>query len=255
MMFSPFPKFLRSSPMNLYDLRLPRENTFDIINNLGELSLLHFLDSCPDTPLYSRFYSKNIKRCEDSLLKLLDLQQIMSKFGKNPKKASDISKFLNEFRVFVKSRNKAEHLYMDEVEAEIQETHNQLQAQMHNFEDMTNKRNILHEQKVAMVHAKTFMGKSNLLPQEMSFEDKPTKELKLHYLIGLLMKEDRIRFKRIVFRATKGNALVFVEDLKTEENPIDSKTVLFSLSFFVSFIRKKDEEKRDEFFPFDVPRR
>ena len=238
-MFSPFPKFLRSSPMNLYDLRLPRENTFDIINNLGELSLLHFLDSSPDTPLYSRFYSKNIKRCEDSLLKIQDLQQIMSRFGKYPKKPSDISKFLNEFRAFIKSRNKAEHLFMDEVEAEIQENYEQLQTQMHNFEDMSHKRNILHEQKVAMVHAKTFMGESNLLPQQLSFELKPTIELKLHYLIGLLMKEDMNRFKRIVFRATKGNALVFLEDLKAEENPIDSKTVLFFFEFFCEFYQKK----------------
>lgn len=233
MCFSPFPSFLRSSPMKLYSLRLPRETAFTVINHLGELSLLHFMDSSPESPMFSRYYSKSIKRCEECLLKLEDLTQIMHKFKKSPKKLDDIPKFLIEFRGMIKSRNKPETSYLDEVENEINEKYEQLQEQLKIYEDIAKNKSILLEEKVSMIRAKTFIRSHQTLgvfqEEEISLEEgvhfHENKNIQMHYYMGLLMNEDMIRFKRMIFRSSKGNALLFTEDLLPAENPIDAKTV------------------------------
>ena len=233
MMFSLFPNFLRSAPMNLYSLSLHRENSFDILNYLGESQHLQFLDSQPETPMYSRYYSKFIKRCDDSLIKLENLSEIMQKFKITLKKTKgDVSEFLKELHDFIKSKNLPEKSYLDEVESEIDENHVKLQIQIKTFEDLTEKRNLLHEHKISMIHAKSFIRESLVLREaemELShnFGEIGGDELKIDYKMGLILKEDMIRFKRLIFRASKGNAIVYLEELKREENPMDSKTVIF----------------------------
>ena len=45
----------RSEKMDLYQLFMPRESTYDIINQLGHLDKLHFIDSDIDnTPIMAR---------------------------------------------------------------------------------------------------------------------------------------------------------------------------------------------------------
>ena len=37
--------FFRSEEMNLYYLLMPRENAYNVLNKLGNLDLLHFIDA------------------------------------------------------------------------------------------------------------------------------------------------------------------------------------------------------------------
>lgn len=227
------PEFLRSTPMKLFDLNLPRETAFEIVSHLGELSLLHFIDSSHDVALFSRKYANSIKRCEINLLKIDELNEIMKKFHKDLTKSKDIKSFLSEFRFFLKGRKITETSYFEEVESAIEEKYDQIQKQMKNLIDIGKKRDLLQEHKISLMKAKEFIKENKILnQQEMNiqmsenFEEKENPfEIKIHYLIGIILKEDLNRFKRIVFRTSKGNAVVFSEDLPMEENPIDWNTV------------------------------
>ena len=223
MIFSPFPSFLRSSPMRLYDLPVPHESAFNIINSLGELDLLHFIDSSPDTPQYSRHYSKYIKRIDELLLKIDDLKDIMKKFEKAPTVPKDIKAFLGDLRVFLKARNKPENSFIDVVEDEIGETIEKLKSQVSLYEDFTEKANRIHEKKVALLRGKKQLG-NNRAPRNDE-EARIGADYTLYYWVGLINKEDTVRFKRMVFRACKGNVFVFSEDLNRDENLLDPKTV------------------------------
>lgn len=68
-------------------------------------------------------------------------------------------------------------------------------------------------------------------------EDKES--FKLSYLCGLIAKEDEIRFKRMVFRVSKGNVFTIVEDreaqINEQEEIIDPKSV--------KFLRSKKKKK------------
>lgn len=49
----------------------------------------------------------------------------------------------------------------------------------------------------------------------------------LSSLAGVIDAEDSLRFKRIVFRITKGNNLIFMSDIKNENTPKNA--------FFIAF--------------------
>ncbi len=44
----------RSEEMGLYDLIIPKESAWDILNELGEINGVHFIDQEPDIPIYHR---------------------------------------------------------------------------------------------------------------------------------------------------------------------------------------------------------
>lgn len=53
-------------------------------------------------------------------------------------------------------------------------------------------------------------------------------EVKFNSLIGVISKEDEARFKRITFRAMKGNVLIFLEEIN-ENNT--KQRVVFTILF------------------------
>lgn len=46
-------------------------------------------------------------------------------------------------------------------------------------------------------------------------------EFSLNYLVGVVGKEDALRFKRIVFRATKGNSWIVISDIEYSRHDIE----------------------------------
>ena len=184
------------------------------------------------------------------LLKMDDLSEIMRKFGKTPKLPREISDFLGNLRVFLKARNKPESSFIDVVEDEIAETTDKLKSQVSLYEDFTEKRNKMHEKKVALLRGKTQLGDSRAMRNnaEGSMGD-----YTLYYWVGLINKEDMTRFKRMVFRACKGNVFVYSDDLDSEENPIDPKTVFFLLVLFIFKLMPKAERKGNELLFINVP--
>ena len=46
-------------------------------------------------------------------------------------------------------------------------------------------------------------------------------------LAGVIDSEDSFRFKRIVFRVTRGNNLIFMNDIKTQSEGKKPKSVFF----------------------------
>lgn len=49
--------------------------------------------------------------------------------------------------------------------------------------------------------------------------------LSLNYLIGIIPKDEILRFKRLVFRVTKGNVYSFIEEIKLDALPIEQRTL------------------------------
>lgn len=49
--------------------------------------------------------------------------------------------------------------------------------------------------------------------------------LSLNYLIGIIPKDEILRFKRLIFRVTKGNVYSFIEEIKLDALPIEQRTL------------------------------
>lgn len=54
--------FFRSLPMEYYNLIIPRESAWNVMNELGELDSLHIIDYDPLLPVINRPFANYIKR-------------------------------------------------------------------------------------------------------------------------------------------------------------------------------------------------
>lgn len=56
--------------MRLYQLTVPKDDAWEIMNDFGEHSLSHFIDLNKDEQPYSLPYTAQVKSCEESERKL-----------------------------------------------------------------------------------------------------------------------------------------------------------------------------------------
>lgn len=161
-MSSFFPHHLfRSEEMNFYSLAMTRESAWNILNELGEISCLQFIDQQPNVAVYTRPFANFIKRCEDAKLKLDYIEEQMQIFGIPIKRCGDYQYFLKKLRARLASRDKAEKTYFEDLEHEIQEKHEYLVSQISNFENITNKMNNLLEYRSVLLKASSSLMSSH----------------------------------------------------------------------------------------------
>ena len=67
----------RSQEMEFYNLIVPRESAWDVMNALGYYDTIHFVDYDPSLPLINRPFANYIKRCDDLLVKVSNIEHEM----------------------------------------------------------------------------------------------------------------------------------------------------------------------------------
>lgn len=80
--------------MAFYNLRIPREHVYDIVNILGSFSVAQLVDSKPNE--LHRPYLNTIKRCEESLTKIGILGKRARECGLEVHPPEDINEYLRE---------------------------------------------------------------------------------------------------------------------------------------------------------------
>lgn len=236
----------RSERMGYYNLVMPRESAWDVLNELGEKSCLEFIDQNPNEPAFGRPFSNTIKRCEEIELHLKGIEDLMKKFEMPIEKCRDANEFLNNLNRFLLTRNKAENTLLEEIEIEIEAKAKAVHEQANTYEAMQKRFITLVEYKHVLKKTREKLGENykarNVVdnptldfdekkeeePQiDYMKEDTDMKGAKLNYLTGILEREDSQRFKRMVFRITKGNSWTYFEDVKlnSKEDPKDDEVI------------------------------
>jgi len=148
----------RSDPMGLYNLVMPRENAWEILNELGELDALQFIDLNAHETAFNRPYANYIKRCEELEAKVQGIEKEITRFGRRVERCEDIKVFMRGLKDFLATRNKAEHTYFEEVETELDERLNGLNEQIRTFDNLIDKYNHLIEFKQVLLKTRPFIG-------------------------------------------------------------------------------------------------
>lgn len=201
----------RSEIMSYCNLVLPRENAWEILNELGELSALHFVDQDPNSAFFSRPFSNFIRRCDDLRLKIDYIESQMKIFSKNIKKCENYPFFLKNVRNFLSKRERAEKGYFEEIENDIFEKAEQLASHLDNYEHINKQKNSLFEYAAVLKNTSKFFENSQYIEIQQN-------EFKLNFITGVINKEDELRFKRMIFRISKGNCYTTIEDMEQIEN-------------------------------------
>jgi len=202
----------RSDPMAFFDLVMPRESAWEIMNELGETSALQFVDLNEEEQAFNRPYSGYIKRCEEMEFKLQTIELAMARFGKKINRCDNTKVFLKNLRDFLATRSKAEQTYLDDLESEIEERLASLNEQIRSYDSLVEKYNHLLEYIHVLAKTAPYFGHDALIQaqniggdmENKQFENMPSRDLKFCYIAGVIDREDSQRFRRMLFRATLG---------------------------------------------------
>jgi V-type H+-transporting ATPase subunit a len=150
----------RSERMGYFQLIMPRENAWEILNDLGEASAMQFVDRDPDEIAFTRPFAAQVKRCEEIESNLKSVENFMIRFNKKVSKCSDTKSFLLNLRRFLATRNRSEISYLDEVEFDVNEKTKQLDEQIKTFDNLKQKFHKFLEYKAVLMKTKAILGES-----------------------------------------------------------------------------------------------
>ncbi|EGR27623.1 v-type ATPase 116kda subunit family protein, putative [Ichthyophthirius multifiliis] len=245
----------RSETMGLYHLILPSESSWEILNELGKLSLLHFLDLNQNTPQLNRTFTPFVKRCEQMLMKISQIKQQLKDFNLQIIKKTtkfDNQKLFNIFQQVIENKNKAGHTYLEEIETQLHNKYEQIQEQIQNYENLKERYIHIIEYKAVLEKTKIILGNQyldqnnknksyeNYLDMEniniQNFQQIKNNqvEFKLNYIIGTIDIQDTLKFKKLIFRLTKGNN--WTDFINFDQQKITFKGKCTQKSVFVSLI-------------------
>ncbi|RDY01327.1 V-type proton ATPase subunit a3 [Mucuna pruriens] len=214
----------RSEPMQLVQLIIPIESARRTVSYLGDLGLLQFKDLNGDKSPFQRTYATQIKRCGEMARRLRFFKEQMLKAGVSPKYSTTPA-----------------DVNIDDLEVKLTEIESELTEMNANGEKLQRSYNELVEYKLVLQKAGDFFhtvqsravelqreyesrhlsGESVETPllQDQELSGDSSKQVKLGFLAGLVLREKSMAFERILFRATRGN--VFFRQATVEDPVID----------------------------------
>ena len=105
--------------MRLYQLTVPKDDAWNVLNELGDVGLAHFIDLCKEESPYDLPYTQQIKSCEETERKLDYLLNQCKNQGIKVTKPENIEGFLYQLKRIKENKRKAINLLLEEIQKEI----------------------------------------------------------------------------------------------------------------------------------------
>jgi len=215
----------RSDEMGYFSLAASKEYAWDILNELGELDALQFVDLNAEESNFKRPYSNYLRRCEDLENKLNNIENYMNKFDLPIERCEDPKEFLRHLKHAIEARNKVERTYLDDVEGEINDRMAMLSEQIKSYETLIENYNHLVEYREVLAKTRQYIQGENMgeIQGEISGGDPYAVrgDIRFQYLAGVINKEDSLRFRKILFRITRGMTYTALIDIPKPQNDLD----------------------------------
>ena len=148
----------RSERMGYFNIVLPRNDAWEILNELGEIPALQFIDQNAADATFARPYNSYVKRCEEMENKIKSIEVEMTKFGKEVTRCDDVKTYLNNLKIFMNARNQAGHTYFEELEGELDEKLKRINDQIKTYDSLVEKYNHLVEYKQVLILTRPHLG-------------------------------------------------------------------------------------------------
>ncbi len=106
----------RSEDMGLYMLSLEKNFAWEVMDSLGRLSCLHFLDVNNKEQVYNRPYSTMIRRCDEGARRIKYIETLCERYRKPIKPPQSVDTFLTNMQQVIASRGVDSMAYFEEIE-------------------------------------------------------------------------------------------------------------------------------------------
>lgn len=210
---------LRSEDMELYDMTLPRDHAWEIMEKLGIIGRLHFVDLNKEEQVFNLTYEPIIKRCESTLRRISFIQEECKRNNIKMTPPDSPDHFFNTIDDMRLNIKKNDLLYFETIESEISQRELFLQEQIMKAKDMHENFNLLFEYRTVLRKTMKMLKGQQIDDNEDDKMDSERIEnhdsthkmgdgqIAVGHVAGTISQYEKQRFKKIVFRVTRGNAL------------------------------------------------
>jgi len=244
--------------MKLYSLQVPKDDAWSVMNTIGEIGFSQFLDLNKDEGPHSLAFTKQIKQCEEAERKLAYLQDQCKRHYVSITPPDNIEGFIYHLNRIKDNKRKAIHLLLDEIMKEIHQQDKFITEQnMRLKESETSLMSVKDCYQVLRVAQKMIPQLNQHVAGDLesssrnNLDEKPlidNKLINIERVAGVVDSEEVIRFRKLIFRATKGKSFMFTEQYSDSDAPDGKTRSVYIITYYDgAHIRDKIQRICDSF--------
>ena len=107
--------------MALYQITVQKDDSWNILNNIGDIGKTHFIDINLEESPYNLPYTQQIKNCEESEKKLNYIFDQCAKHYVKGKKPTSVKRSKDNITKIKQSKKKSIQLLLEEIQNDIKE--------------------------------------------------------------------------------------------------------------------------------------
>ena len=107
--------------MALYQITVQKDDSWNILNNIGDIGKTHFIDINLEESPYNLPYTQQIKNCEESEKKLNYISDQCAKHYVKVKKPTSVKRWKDNITKIKQSKKKSIQLLLEEIQNDIKE--------------------------------------------------------------------------------------------------------------------------------------
>ncbi|KAG7360696.1 V-type ATPase subunit [Nitzschia inconspicua] len=254
-------KWFRSEPMEYISLIMNEDAAHDCLADLGKLGVIQFTDLNPDLTPFQRRYVSYVKRCDELERKLRFFAMEIDKFHLECDSAGSVDSFLDSKPVVSSTGEASNGKLLESLEMELEGYESQLRELNSYSEKLTVEYNEKVELQEVLEKARRFFitdaprlavseltsgttpaNKASLLESEM-MGARPDLDMRFSSITGVVATEERSRFERMIFRATRGNCYVRFAPIKQPITDPQSGQMVEKCVFIIFYKSESIETK------------
>lgn len=222
--------------MKLYQLTIPKDDHWNVMNQFGEIGYAQFLDVNRDEPPHNLPYTKQVKEIEDSERKLAFLLEQCKLHYVKVSPPENVEGFRTQLQKIRDIKRKAIHLLLEGIQKDINDQEKFVQEQNIRLKEagdsLQNFRDCLQVFKIARAMIPTLNDQVNkdleAVPDGALIGKQKT--INIERIAGVVNRQEVERFKRLIFRATKGKSYMFTRDY--EEPDSKNQRSVYIITFY-----------------------
>lgn len=249
----------RSESMNLCKLLVTKDKAYDVVEALGLLNEVSFVNLNKDEQPQKLPYCHEISKCNEICTKLDYIYEQCQKFGVKVEECESYQEFIDKKTSLQMRMKMSKFTILDHLNKIVEEQQKFLKEQNERIESMYSDYNDLLEYKQVTIASQELMERDEMkdmaerisvqseysgihdreemmkLVEDQSFSEAPSEinisldnGVKIGKIIGTCLNDDLMRLKTLLFRSTRGNALVLTKNtggIETYDKKIIPKSV------------------------------
>ncbi|EEC46834.1 predicted protein [Phaeodactylum tricornutum CCAP 1055/1] len=229
-------RWFRSEPMEYISLIVNEDAAHDCLADLGKLGVIQFTDLNPDLTPFQRRYVSYVKRCDELERKLRYFSNEIEKFEIDLVSAGTVDNFVMSPTLVSSMGNgskKSGAQLLESLEVELEQYESQLRELNSYSEKLTTEYNEKVELQEVLEKAHGLLD-SDAAPR-------PDLDMRFSSITGVVSTEEKVRFERMIFRATRGNCYIRFAPIQQPITDPESGN-LVEKSVFIIFYKSESIE-------------